>query len=149
MTFLATLIVGEKAMHTLKALLLIGLIGSLSGCFTAKTVDNPEDERCNLVTKQRELHYDSDLTNSLGKGGDPRAMLPILVGSAPVSFIVSGSIVMVGNAVHWIEKTGKCSDKDVQKYSETKTKEAEAKGGKVVKSPKNFSDFLKNRKQEK
>ena len=135
-------------MHTLKALLLVGLIGSLSGCFTAKTVDSPEDSECNLVTKERELHYDNDLTNKMGGGGDPRAMLPILVGSAPVSFIVSGSIVLIGNAVHWIEKTGKCSDEDVQNYTEKSTKKAEAKGGKVVKSSENFADWLKKRKTE-
>ena len=36
--------------------------------------------------------------------------LLIALGGATTSYIVSGSIAVVGNTVHWIEKKGRCED---------------------------------------
>ena len=37
--------------------------------------------------------------------------LLVALGVASTSYIVSGSIVVVGNTVHWIEKQGRCEDR--------------------------------------
>ncbi len=130
----------------LKVMLFICLSASLTGCFTVKKVDNPEDKRCNLVTKELELNYSKDLTQKMGSGTDPRAVLPLLVVVPPISFIVSGSVTVVGNAVHWIEKQGRCDDEEVTSFTNEHNEAVINKGGEVVETSDSFADWLKNRK---
>lgn len=46
-------------------------------------------------------------------GGDKlSAMIGSITGA--ITGLVSGSVVLVGNTIHWLEKQGKCNNSDVK-----------------------------------
>lgn len=56
-----------------------------------------------------------DIGGSARCHSDECEALLIVVAAIPVgSFIVSGSIVLVGNTVHWLEQQGRCDDGVIQ-----------------------------------
>ena len=67
-------------------------------------------EKCNLITKKLTL----DLTRmDVNCGITPETMFGCLIGSGAVvsvSGVISGSIVIVGNTLHWAEKELSCSE---------------------------------------
>lgn len=64
------------------------------------------DKDCKLLSK--------DLTLETYGGFDascpPEICLAPLLASAASTLVVSGSIVLVGNTVHWLERQGTCED---------------------------------------
>jgi hypothetical protein len=70
----------------------------------------PSKEKYDLVTKILTL----DLTNiNVHCGVRPKTIFSCLVGAGvvvPLSGVISGSIVLVGNTLHWAEKTLSCSE---------------------------------------
>lgn len=89
------------------------LIMATSGCAVhpVPTYD-PDDQRCNLSTRKTEL---SQTVVNVHCGGAPECAAGMaIIGVA--SALVSGSIVVVGNTVHWLEKQGKCDDSFLNKY---------------------------------
>lgn len=102
---------------------LICLLAVLSGCFAPKSVRSTrESETCQLKTRQFTLEMTPDLSSREHAGvfipncsGEDCATLAAALLAIPVgSFIISGSIVVVGNTFHWIEQQGTCSESIVQ-----------------------------------
>ena len=133
--------------------LLLAVVLSTNSCVSVPKVVN-KDPSCELITKNIELKIEGSDKSWIdaaterakedipgmcsGGGGDIGALICIFgvyaygtVGAA--SFIVSGSIVVVGNTVHWIEKKGKCSQEKLYKASEDfKSQKARMEGKPVT-----------------
>ncbi|MBE9562528.1 MAG: hypothetical protein IMF12_06670, partial [Proteobacteria bacterium] len=69
----------------------------------------------------------------------PLGLLAISV----TSIIVSGSIVVVGNTVHWIEKQGMCRDSTIHTVVTKLINSIQAIGGKAIKSANELSTWFK------
>ncbi|MCB1190890.1 MAG: hypothetical protein H7A23_04210 [Leptospiraceae bacterium] len=111
-------------------LLLISLL--LNFCFVPKPVEPIKNERCELRFKQYTLgiHENSSYVaeESVHAAFDcdkPECVLVVLSIVPVSSFVVSGSIVIVGNTIHWLEKQGMCEDSFVQ----SKIKEFKSRDG--------------------
>ncbi len=87
---------------------LIPLALALSACMVVPVVDNDEaaSASCKTYTKSMSLK-----TVAIQPGGctNEECLATVLVVAAG-SVLVSGSIVLVGNSVHWLEYQGTCSD---------------------------------------
>ncbi len=99
--------------------------------------------KCQLVTKKLELELSDEGTTVVdGIMGSvhcssPECLLTLALSAllVPVtSIIVSGSIVIVGNTVHWIEKQGKCEDSITQTAINGLINSTKAIGGKIIQS---------------
>jgi predicted ABC-type transport system involved in lysophospholipase L1 biosynthesis ATPase subunit len=92
-------------------ILFIFLLSSLASCVFIPAV-SPEQPTCILHTKKLVLKT-SESKGALGARCTGEACLVILGAASAVALstlIVSGSIVLVGNTVHWLEKEGTCDD---------------------------------------
>lgn len=88
-------------------------------CLYTPKVSEYQAHHCSLITKRLELKE-----NSIDPNPDwvPEAKngLDVLVGLAvigPATLVVSGSIVMVGNTIHWVEAQGRCDNTSIYKVS--------------------------------
>ncbi len=80
----------------------------LNGCvFVPKTVDL-YDSRCQTAWKQMELEPVQLAVIGPCSNGNCAAELAVVGAVAAASAVVSGSIVIVGNVVYWMEKQGRC-----------------------------------------
>jgi hypothetical protein len=85
--------------------LVLGLIFAslLAGCIYYPRKVQFYDETCQIVTKKLVLEGTSVGSYACVNEGCLIAMIP-----AAASAIISGSIVVVGNVVYWLEKQGEC-----------------------------------------
>lgn len=98
--------------QTLKYMTLIFFTSLSSGCgfFYPKKVESYDTE-CQIVTKHLELQ--SVGINGVGISCQNEGCLIALIPAA-TSAIISGSIVLIGNVIYWLEEQGRCliSDTD-------------------------------------
>lgn len=90
-------------------LALIGLSLLASGCvFYPKTVES-YDPVCEIRTRQMLLKSEV-IIDGICSGSQQAASgcLVVALGMTAGSAVVSGSIVVAGNTVYWLEKRGKC-----------------------------------------
>ncbi|MBF0349598.1 MAG: hypothetical protein HQM11_01115 [SAR324 cluster bacterium] len=113
-----------------------------------------DDQKCRLVTRKMTLDLadrtNSDLavrasgeamTRSMSQCDKPECMLiiPLSMLAIPIgSLIVSGSIVAVGNTVHWIEQQGRCDESEVQTALQTLADSLRSLGGIILDTGQNF-----------
>ena len=97
----------------MKTVTLITFSLILTSCATIvpQAITDIDSTRCNLVTKKLTLKaIEHPLPDDCG---DIECIIAILAASAlytATTGIISGSIVLVGNTVHWLEKQGSCND---------------------------------------
>ena len=81
----------------------------LTGCVVYPRNIEYYDGDCDIVAKKMILE------SSAGSGAvvncSNRECLAVVLGVTAASLIVAGSIVIVGNTVHWLEKQGRCISK--------------------------------------
>ena len=78
----------------------------VSGCFyVPKIEENKKNENCDLITKKMTIENRGEFP----QGCNDECLL-IALGVTSTSYIVSGTITVVGNTIHWIEKQGRCED---------------------------------------
>ena len=101
-----------------KFTIIVVLIMFLTSCtFIPKVVHDTDDRRCNLSTSQRTLDISAEGSDQFLHGcansSSDSAFGCILLASlySTATAIISGSVVIVGNTLHWIEKQAKCDDK--------------------------------------
>ena len=63
------------------------------------------------------------------------------------SFIVSGSIVVVGITVHWIEEQGTCEDSMTQEAISALVESTEPAGGMIVHTGNEFASWVRQYSQ--
>ena len=78
----------------------------VSGCFYVPKIEENKNENCELVTKRMTIEN----LGEFPQGCNDECLL-VALGVATTSYIVSGSIAVVGNTVHWIEKQGRWEDR--------------------------------------
>ena len=92
----------------LNSLLILSL---LQGCvaYPKETFRN-DYKRCDLVSREYHLAMNRAGLKLLEGAGDPFQVLVLAGIVASVTIVVSGSVVIVGNTVHFLEKQGSCDD---------------------------------------
>jgi len=125
-----------KALLYLKSALLASLVTILISCtFYPKVVHDADNDRCQLSSNK--LTLEVSVPNSgfhcNGVSGDGAAACLAVAGIYSVTTaIVSGSIVLIGNTAHWLEKQGKCTDDKVAKEKSMHIQSMQDKGGQVI-----------------
>lgn len=121
------------------------------GCFAPKALDSDENA-CKLVTKQYTLVFSAEeggkiISESMRGCQKPECLLIAPLASAVLvptcSFVVSGSIVVVGNTVHWIEGQGRCDDSATRKAIERLKSGTRKLGGIVINTKDDAINWLK------
>ena len=84
-------------------------VALLQGCVVVPRTTESYDEQCNLYTRQMTL--DTAYIGAIGHchGRDCAYALAALGVVAAASAVVSGTIMIAGNVVYWVEKQGKCA----------------------------------------
>lgn len=92
----------------LNSLLMLSL---LQGCVAyPKETFRKDYERCDLVSREYHLAMNRSGLKMLKGTGDPFQALVLAGIVASITTVVSGSVVVVGNTVHFLEKQGSCDD---------------------------------------
>ena len=120
----------------------------ICSCLYTPKVSEYQAHHCSLVTKRLELKEntfkpDPKLVPNAKDGID------VLIGLAvigPTTLIVSGSVVMVGNTIHWIEAYGRCDNTKVYKVSSKILKSSEYYKKKPYKKKINYDVKIDNYK---
>lgn len=86
----------------------------LTGCIVTTHVVEHFDDDCQIVTKHVELST-SQVRGTVGPCSETNQCIGHLVSlgfMSAASAVISGSMVVVGNTVYWLEKQGKCRRED-------------------------------------
>ena len=99
-------------MHLHKIIISISTLVLLASCvFVPETSKKQKySDTCNMFTRQLTLSA-NEINGQLCTSNDSaEACLMIYGVIIPIgSFVVSGSIVLIGNTLHWLEYQGSCS----------------------------------------
>src|SRR5260370_40058626 len=94
---------------------IIALSFFVSGCvFYPRTIEY-YDAECDIRYRALVLGTEAikkDCSGKMLKGLESEACFALVVAMSAGSAIVSGSIVVIGNTVYWLEKQGKCLAKE-------------------------------------
>ena len=127
--------------NTFPYLLIAALI---SGCAVVpKYAEQPEPESCDLYTKKLELDV-LEGTNSWSQcSGDGCGAARVLAAGVFVgTAVVSGSIYLVGNTLHWLEKESFCDDESARKNMTQYDHVLEAVGGEKIESEEELLEVI-------
>jgi len=96
---------GRGAWATVMAL---GMLLGLSACVVVPRTTEFYDADCHITTRQMRL--EAVQVGVLGRcSNEGCATALVVIGATAVATaVVSGSIVVVGNVVYWLEKQGRC-----------------------------------------
>lgn len=101
-------------MRTLRTLFAATLGCALSACVYVPVVDEHQsDASCKTLTQSLSLDKIEMQSNVSYGCREGECLAAMLAGAAVVttgSAIISGSIVLTGNTIHWLEYQGTCSD---------------------------------------
>ena len=129
----------------------------ITGClFLPKTVPDEKDQECLLVTKSLTIDYyassdmidegvDEMLNAITSDCREPECLIlfvPLITISAG-SFVVSGSIVVVGNTIHWIEEQGRCNDSATRRTLNGLINSTKELGGHVVNTGNDLIEWFR------
>ncbi|HIE00787.1 MAG TPA: hypothetical protein EYP59_10955 [Thiotrichaceae bacterium] len=140
----------QRPFHFLKLISLFTLLAFLiSGCFAPALV--ADRSGCQLLSQKLELVHFEEGTQvlmhiSASDCDNAECLLFILIGLPVISatsFIVSGSIVVIGNTLHWIEKQGKCQESSTQRSIDRMINSMKALGGKAIQSSTELMNWFK------
>jgi len=99
----------------MKIIISVILLTLCSGCAITPKLSKTQDKTdCNLVTKKLELETTTLKTNC--KANEIVFCLTAGALTGAVTGVISGSIVLAGNTLHWIEQQGKCEDSVLNTY---------------------------------
>ncbi|MBI5247651.1 MAG: hypothetical protein HY923_10750 [Elusimicrobia bacterium] len=90
----------------LKIFAVLAASAVISGCVIYPTKSDDYDPDCQVNSMV--LTLDSTELGLDCSGGDPRACLAIIGAVGPASAVVSGSIYVIGNTLHWLAHKGRC-----------------------------------------
>lgn len=106
-------------MNVRLTLSLMAMCCLLNACVYYPTTHHNQPKNCDVITQKLTLEEKSIADGRVIPGscsGDACAALAIVVAAVPAgTFLVSGSIVVVGNVVHWLEVEGTCDYGFVQR----------------------------------
>lgn len=96
----------------MRAIAKVGIIlcaASLCGCVFYPQRVAYYDEDCGV--RSHKLRLEAEVIGNLDncQGEQAKACLVVIAAVASASAVVSGSIVIVGNTIYWLERQGACS----------------------------------------
>lgn len=100
-----------------------------------KQVPSKDYKRCELVSKEYRLEMNDVGLKVLNKVGDPIGALVLSGIVVSITTVVSGSVVIVGNTVHFLEKQGSCDDSFLNQQVLNYITPLLSDGGKLVTEP--------------
>ena len=125
------------------------MISILSGCFVVRIVESTKKEKCNLLTKELKVTFSEKISAKFVREiSNTKEGIALLIVLPPVSLIVSGSISVVGNTIHWIEKQGKCEDSRVQEFLRTVNQSTLSVGGRIITTKDSFLQWFLSLQKE-
>ena len=87
----------------------------VSSCaFSPEEINSPVATGCKLESKELRLKLHTEENACKGSG---EAAIFCLVGAgviASATLVVSGTVVVIGNTAHWLEKSLRCSDTEIE-----------------------------------
>jgi hypothetical protein len=95
-------------MNTRKPFATVSLALALSACVVVPAEDTNEVASCNTHTKSMTLKMADARLDRLACGDE--ACLAVILAVSAGSLIVSGTVVLTNNTVHWLEYQGSCDD---------------------------------------
>jgi len=133
-----------------RVLLYITLISFLSGCVMVPKTHEFQEPKCELTTKKLTVDVVGlDVNDLQFAHGDGGAVILIVIGAVfTVSAVVSGSILVAGNTVHWIEQEGTCDDGKIKTAITSLSDSLSSVGGWVVTSSKQMLDWISFKKEQ-
>jgi hypothetical protein len=144
----------SPSIRTLSRIILLTLLfSSIVGCFAPAIVADRSQE-CQLVTKKLDLVLSKEgsgalmgiLSNPSHNCHTPECLLIFPLGAIAISvtsLIVSGSIVVAGNTIHWIEKEGRCENSTIQTLLNNFVGAIKTIGGKTIQSTTELITWFK------
>lgn len=100
----------------MKAVIALVLTAGLSGCVFYPRRIEVYDAQCKITTHK--LKLDMVTTNSLNCGsGSVGSCLAVVAAAGTATAVVSGSIVVAGNTLYWLEREGQCTAAKVARAS--------------------------------
>ena len=89
----------------------------LKACVFLPEVVEERENSCQLYTKQLRLEFaHADFSGVTCSGEACTAVLTAMLVISATTLVVSGSIVVVGNTIHWIEQSVSCDAETVQRH---------------------------------
>ncbi len=125
----------------------------ISSCVVYPKVNPGQSSKCILVTKELTIDIAKveKLAFSSGGGkGELGAMVLILAGSAvaaSTSLIVSGSIMVTGNTLHWLEEEGTCKKGIIREAVVDLSDSLVSAGGWVVNSTEELLNWVSQKEE--
>jgi len=102
----------------MKALVLAFLVVACTGCIVYPKKVRVYDPDCRVTSHKLTLEAEylwGDCHGSTAE--ETEACLLIIAGTAAASAAISGSIMVVGNTLYWLEKQGRCDRSNVAELS--------------------------------
>ncbi len=142
-------------------LLVLLMLVPLQGCIFLPQTGPPVDQDCLLATKSMTLHVHTsealideavdEMVNAIASDcSEPECLLVLapIVAISVGSLVVSGSIVVTGNTIHWLEKQGRCQDSLTQQTLEGLTQAGKSMGGTVIRTGSELIDWFREQSPE-
>lgn len=84
------------------------VLGLLGGCVYVPRTTAVYDEKCQSYQRQMTLEA-QQVGSIMGCGGDACIHALVVMGAvSAATAVVSGSVVVIGNVVYWVEHRGRC-----------------------------------------
>ena len=93
--------------------ILIFIVSQLSACAVYPAIDNEAENTCDVFTRQLTLDItdvDVNVCGNINNGSSILVCLGVSGAFFVTSAVVSGSVVVVGNTVNFLEQQGRCDD---------------------------------------
>ena len=91
------------------------LAAACTGCIVYPKQVSVYDRECGV--RSHKLTLGAEYLWGDCPAGSEEGCLAIILGTAAVTTVVSGSIVIVGNTIYWLEKQGRCDRRDIAERS--------------------------------
>jgi len=88
---------------------IVGVALLISGCIYYPKRVEVYDSDCNIRTRKLTLGVIGSNSVPSCSGGNAGACLAAIAAVGPVTAVVSGSIVVIGNTLYYMEKEGPCA----------------------------------------
>ena len=134
---------------------------TIGSCLVLPKMENPSLDNCELITKRWTLEFhridsnnecygcDDFVRGVIECGGEVEECVAILATVSIGWTVIAGSVVVVGNTVHWLEKQGSCEDSLVKSSINKLYSSTLDLGGLVINWSSDFVNYLTKKKSEK
>ena len=116
--------------------MLAPMLALLSGCAFVPATKSPDStlSGCRFYTPEwrlsfEKMKFEGDFCNATHEDAVLACLLVYGIVIPAGTFVVSGSVVLLGNTVHWLEYQGTCEDSLIQKKLGSFTKKTSASLG--------------------